>query len=84
VDKDNPAWSREDIRRAALAREVLPVALAAVLPRRRGQNGPQRDPAKRLVSLRIDPDVLEPFRATGDGWQTRINDALRRAAHRLR
>jgi hypothetical protein len=52
VDKDNPAWS-EDIRRAALAREVLPVALAAVLPRRRGQNGPQRDPAKRLVSLRI-------------------------------
>jgi uncharacterized protein (DUF4415 family) len=30
--------------------------------------------------LRIDADVVEHFRATGPGWQTRINDTLRRAA----
>lgn len=36
--------------------------------------------AKKLVSLRIDPDVLEHFRAGGPGWQVRINAALRDAA----
>jgi uncharacterized protein (DUF4415 family) len=35
---------------------------------------------KEQVTLRIDQDVLEYFRATGPGWQDRINDALRRAA----
>jgi uncharacterized protein (DUF4415 family) len=39
--------------------------------------GPQKKPTKRLVSLRLDPDVIERFRATGPGWQARINDALR-------
>jgi uncharacterized protein (DUF4415 family) len=32
---------------------------------------------KAQVTLRLDVDVLEKFRATGDGWQTRINDALK-------
>ena len=36
--------------------------------------------AKRLVSLRIDKAVLERFRADGPGWQSRINEALRKAA----
>jgi len=35
---------------------------------------------KLALKLRIDPDVVEYFRATGPGWQTRINDTLRRAA----
>ena len=48
--------------------------------RRRGQRGPQKAPTKQLVSLRLDPDVLAHFRATGPGWQSRINAALRKAA----
>jgi uncharacterized protein (DUF4415 family) len=32
------------------------------------------------VSLRIDRDVVARFRATGDGWQTRVNEALKLAA----
>lgn len=32
---------------------------------------------KRLVSLRLDPEVIDGFRATGRGWQSRINRALR-------
>ncbi len=36
--------------------------------------------AKRLVSLRLDEAVLDHFRATGPGWQTRLNEALRKAA----
>ena len=82
-DEDNPMWSEEDFRRAKPAADVLPAALAAALPRRRGQRGPQREPAKQLVSLRIDRDVVERFRATGGGWQTRVNEVLRQAARRL-
>jgi len=35
---------------------------------------------KRLVSLRLDKAVLDAFRAGGPGWQSRINQALRKAA----
>lgn len=35
---------------------------------------------KGLVSLRLDKEVIEHFRATGAGWQTRMNDVLRKAA----
>jgi uncharacterized protein (DUF4415 family) len=38
---------------------------------------PQSKTAKKLVSLRLDPDIIERFRATGPGWQSRINAALR-------
>ncbi len=50
------------------------------MKRLRGQRGPQRTPTKKLVSLRIDPDVLEHYRGTGPGWQARINEALRKVA----
>ena len=36
--------------------------------------------SKQQVSLRLDKAVLDHFRATGPGWQTRMNDALRKAA----
>lgn len=42
---------------------------------RRGR--PKLEVRKELVSVRYDVEVLEAFRATGDGWQTRMNDALR-------
>jgi uncharacterized protein (DUF4415 family) len=51
----------------------------AALVRGRGQRGPQKTPTKQQVTLRLDRDVLERFRATGEGWQSRINAALRRA-----
>ena len=38
--------------------------------------------AKTQVSLRLDNDVLAAFRAQGPGWQSRMNDALRKAAGR--
>jgi uncharacterized protein (DUF4415 family) len=41
---------------------------------------PLRDAAKRQVTLRLDPDVLDKFREGGPGWQGRINAALRVAA----
>ncbi|CAN7679943.1 BrnA antitoxin family protein [Pseudorhodoferax sp. LjRoot39] len=38
---------------------------------------PKAAATKEPVKLRLDPDVVEALRATGDGWQTRINDMLR-------
>lgn len=45
---------------------------------RRGR--PKLDHPKQPVSLRLDQDVIAWFKRTGNGWQTRINDELRRVA----
>ena len=42
---------------------------------RRGR--PPKSNAKVLTTLRLDPDVVAGLRATGSGWQTRVNDAMR-------
>ncbi|UUZ76312.1 BrnA antitoxin family protein [Polaromonas sp. P1(28)-13] len=42
---------------------------------RRGR--PLGSGSKTQVTLRLDVEVVEKFRASGDGWQTRINDALK-------
>ncbi len=34
---------------------------------------------KSLISLRVDDDVLAKFRSGGAGWQSRMNEALRKA-----
>ena len=39
--------------------------------------GSLKDNAKQAVTVRYSPDVLAAFRATGAGWQTRMNDALK-------
>ncbi len=46
---------------------------------RRGKRGPQKAPTKKLVSLRLSPEVIEHFKAGGPGWQTRIDSTLRKA-----
>jgi uncharacterized protein (DUF4415 family) len=43
---------------------------------RRGKRGPQKAPTKKLVSLRLSPEVIEHFKAAGPGWQTRIERTL--------
>jgi uncharacterized protein (DUF4415 family) len=41
---------------------------------------PKKAAPKEAVNIRLDPDVLAYFRAGGRGWQSRINEALRKAA----
>jgi uncharacterized protein (DUF4415 family) len=45
--------------------------------KRRLRGRPRAQTPKHLVSLRLDPDIVERFRATGPGWQSRINAVLR-------
>jgi uncharacterized protein (DUF4415 family) len=41
---------------------------------------PKADVTKVSTTIRLDPDVIAAFKAHGAGWQSRINDALRKAA----
>ncbi len=43
---------------------------------KRGRGRPQGSGKKEQVTLRLDAQILEQFKAAGSGWQTRINDAL--------
>ena len=57
---------------------VKPPELAAQAPASKRRPGRPRAEVKRpMVSLRVDPDVLEKLRSSGPGWQTRVNVYLR-------
>jgi uncharacterized protein (DUF4415 family) len=45
----------------------------------RGRGRPKVARPKQQITLRLDADIIERFRATGPGWQARINEALRKA-----
>lgn len=69
------ALSAEDLRLFKPAHQVLPVELQRTLgvkPR-----GPQKTPIKVATTIRLSPDVMAAFKASGAGWQTRIDGALR-------
>ena len=51
----------------------------ALAERRERLRGLQRSPTKKQVTLRLDPEVLDKFRATGRGWQARMNEVLKAA-----
>lgn len=66
-----------DIRLFRPAAEVLPPDLHAglVALKRRGR-GPNKAPTKERVSIRLSAEVVQYFRATGEGWQSRLDAAL--------
>lgn len=85
-DVDIPELTEGDFRRMRPAREVLPEIfgpkVAAEMLRPRGR--PRKAKAKALVTLRLDPEILDHFKGRGAGWQTRINAALKRVVARSR
>ena len=72
VDIDNPEWTAQEVK-TAMPFSRLPTALQEKLRRR----GPQKAPPKVSTTIRLSPEVLQAFRAAGDGWQTRIDAALK-------
>ncbi len=77
---DNPELTKSDFARARPFSEVFPDLSASI---RKGR-GPNRSPTKKLVSLRLSPEVVEHFKSTGAGWQSRIDETLREAVKRKR
>jgi uncharacterized protein (DUF4415 family) len=63
----------EDLKRFKPARDVLPQSLQKTL----GIRGAQKAPTKVSTTIRLSPDVLAAFKSEGNGWQTRIDTALK-------
>lgn len=88
-DEDDIEWTAEMQAAARPGPEVLreqlgDEAAAALLKRKPGQRGPQKAPTKQSVTIRLDREVVEFFKRDGKGWQSRINDVLKRVAARGR
>lgn len=77
-DPDAPEATDEQLAKGRPFREALPELAASIDRAKRGR--PPVDRPRQHVSLRLDPEVLDHYKATGKGWQSRINDDLRKVA----
>lgn len=73
-DRENPDWTAADLAARRPFGAVFPDLAAQIVKRR--ARGPQVRPTKKMVSLRLDRDVLDKWRASGPGWQGRVNQLL--------
>jgi uncharacterized protein (DUF4415 family) len=73
---DTPELTKDDFAKAKPFAEVFPDLAKSI---RKGR-GPNKAPTKTLVSLRLSPDVLTHFKSKGPGWQSKIDEVLRKAA----
>lgn len=79
-DDDNPEWTEADFAAARPASEIVPPEVLGLLVRKPGRPmGWSKPNAKKSITLRLDPDVIEGWRKSGPGWQSRMNAALREA-----
>ncbi|MBN2691705.1 MAG: BrnA antitoxin family protein [Burkholderiaceae bacterium] len=59
------------------AQPLTPKQLKAMVPSRALRGRPKSENKKLLVSVRYSPEVVEYFKSTGDGWQSRMDSVLR-------
>lgn len=84
IDPDDaPEWTDDQLDRAehAVGGKVLRAA-SGTLTRPRGR--PRAEAPKERLTIRLDAEIVEHFRSTGPGWQSRINEALRGAIRKTR
>ncbi len=78
VDPDDaPEWTDEIFERAEFSigdKVIRPATGTLTKPGR-----PRLEKPKAQITLRLDQDVIAKFRAGGPGWQSRINEALKKA-----
>jgi uncharacterized protein (DUF4415 family)/uncharacterized DUF497 family protein len=78
-DDDIPQMTAADFARAKPASQAMPEVVAAM---KRARGRPKLAQTKEHVTLRLDPKVVDSFKAQGPGWQSRINAALVRLVSR--
>ncbi len=76
---DAPATAPDDWNDAFVTRSMDELRKTVAARRTRGPNKRQ---TKEQVAVRFSPEVLAYFRATGSGWQTRMDEALRKYVSR--
>ena len=77
-EDDAPELTDKLMARAKRGRDILPEHILAQFPRSKGR--PKSENPKRQITLRLDADLIEFFKAGGDGWQSRMNSTLRKGA----
>lgn len=80
TDPDNPEWTDEDFAHSRPLGDFPELATAFPKTKKRGRPVGSTTSDKSQVTLRLDNTVLEHFRAGGSGWQSRINEELRKVA----
>lgn len=79
IDPDDaPKWTRDVFERAELRDGNMVVRQATGTLTKRGR--PKSHSPKQQLTIRLDQAVLDYYRASGAGWQARINEALRKEA----
>jgi uncharacterized protein (DUF4415 family) len=73
-DPENPPTRPEDWKNGFVSHSYAELKAQLATRRRRG---PGKAPKKTPTTIRFDPDVLAALKATGRGWQTRVNDTMR-------
>lgn len=76
---DIPGMTGADFAAAKSVKSDMPEVAAAM---KRGRGRPKIEHPKERVSLRLDPMIVAAYKATGEGWQSRINKILARALPR--
>jgi uncharacterized protein (DUF4415 family) len=81
-DAENPEWTKEMFARAKRFKDLpasLQAKLSAIQEASRNKRGPQKvRPTKQPVTMRLSPDVLAVLRGKGRGWQTLVDETLRK------
>lgn len=77
IDDESPEWTDEDFKRALKFEEMPPELQQLVLwSRERKRGRPPVEEKKVSVTIRYSSKVIEAFKATGKGWQSRMNQVL--------
>lgn len=79
IDDENPQWTAADVAKARPASEVLPQLFGAKAAQEmlKPRGRPRAEHPKDRINIRLSHEVVEYFKSAGDGWQTRIDSALR-------
>ncbi|WP_018856674.1 BrnA antitoxin family protein [Rhizobium sp. 42MFCr.1] len=76
---DSPELTNEEIAALRPARQVLPSSFFEEVDKARKARGrPPMARTKKSVTIRLDADLVEHYKARGDRWQTQINSDLRK------
>ena len=79
IDEENPEWTAKQIAKARPASEVLPKIFGAQIAQEmlKPRGRPRSAHPKERINIRLSHEVVTHFKSSGDGWQTRIDAALK-------
>jgi len=79
IDQVNSEWSEDEVSEAFSAGEVVPQLFSQETSQRllKPRGRPRSAFPKERINIRLSHEVITYFKADGEGWQTRIDNALR-------